>query len=101
MARWWIELGIWEMPTGDTSAQETDKTVETTYAMGADGLMHGFIPNKDAVPEWVATEIKQTWNEARAKGWEMEAFRILETMVDRLGYGRTENNPPLWLKKQP
>jgi hypothetical protein len=26
---------------------------------------------------------------------EMAAFRIIERMVDRLGYGRTENNPSL------
>jgi hypothetical protein len=29
-----------------------------------------------------------------AKG-QMEAFQILERMVDRIGYGRLENNPSL------
>jgi hypothetical protein len=48
-----------------------------------------------AVPGWVATEILETWKAAREAGGELQAFRIIERMVDRLGYGRTENNPPL------
>lgn len=48
-----------------------------------------------AIPEWAATEIRETWNAARKAGGELQAFRIIERMVDRLGYGRTENNPPL------
>ena len=48
-----------------------------------------------AVPEDVAREIRNTWKAAREAGGEMQAFRIIERMVDRLGYGRTENNPPL------
>jgi len=40
-------------------------------------------------------EIKATWSAARDAHGQMEAFRILERMVDRLGYGRTENNPSL------
>ena len=47
------------------------------------------------VPDWVAEEIKTTWRAARDAGGEMAAFRIIERMVDRLGYGRTENNPSL------
>jgi hypothetical protein len=47
------------------------------------------------VPDWVAKEIRTTWRAARDSGSELEAFRILEVMVDRLGYGRIENNPSL------
>lgn len=42
-----------------------------------------------------AEEIKTAWRAARNAPGQTEAFRILERMVDRLGYGRTENNPPL------
>ena len=48
-----------------------------------------------SVPEWVAEEIKATWQAARDAGGEMQAFRIIERMVDRLGYGRRKNNPSL------
>ena len=48
-----------------------------------------------AIPEWAAAEIRETWNSARASGSELQAFRIIERMVDRLGYGRTQGNPPL------
>jgi len=48
-----------------------------------------------SVPAWVADEIKTTWRAARDAGGEMAAFRIIERMVDRLGYGRIENNPSL------
>ena len=48
-----------------------------------------------AVPEDVAREIRDTWKAAREAGGEWQAFRIIERMVHRLGYGRTENNPPL------
>ena len=52
-------------------------------------------PGSAPVPDWVAEEIKATWRAARDAGGEMAAFRIIERMVDRLGYGRTENNPSL------
>ena len=48
-----------------------------------------------SVPAWVADEIKKTWRAARDAGGEMAAFRIIERMVDRLGYGRMKNNPSL------
>ena len=48
-----------------------------------------------SVPDWVAEEIKATWQAARDAGGEMQAFRIIERMADRLGYGRMENNPSL------
>ena len=48
-----------------------------------------------SVPAWVADEIKATWRAARDAGGEMAAFRIIERMVDRLGYGRRKNNPSL------
>jgi hypothetical protein len=47
------------------------------------------------VPGWVVTEIKETWNAACEAGSQLAAFRIFERMVDRIGYGRTENNPSL------
>lgn len=40
-------------------------------------------------------EIRDTWAKARDAQGQTEAFRILERMVDRLGYGRFENNPSL------
>lgn len=40
-------------------------------------------------------EILATWHAARKANGQLAAFRILERMVDRLGYGRTENNPSL------
>ena len=52
-------------------------------------------PCSASVPEWVAEEIKATWQAARDAGGEMQAFRIIERMVDRLGYGRRKNNPSL------
>ncbi len=51
--------------------------------------------SREPVPVWVADEIRKTWNAARAAGGELQAFRIIERMVDRLGYGRVENNPPM------
>lgn len=50
---------------------------------------------KPDAPDWVKEEIIATWNAARNSGSQTEAFRILERMVDRIGYGRIENNPPL------
>ena len=52
-------------------------------------------PCSASVPDWVAEEIKATWQAARDAGGEMQAFRIIERMVDRLGYGRRKNNPSL------
>ncbi len=40
-------------------------------------------------------EIRETWSAVRSADGQTEAFRIMERMVDRLGYGRTENNPSL------
>ncbi len=48
-----------------------------------------------SVPDWAAEEIRATWRAARDAGNQLESFRIIERMVDRLGYGRTENNPSL------
>lgn len=39
-------------------------------------------------------EIKRTWTKAQGMG-QLEAYRLFERMTDRLGYGRTVNNPPL------
>jgi hypothetical protein len=47
------------------------------------------------VPDWVAKEVRETWQAARAAGNLIESLRILERMVDRLGNGRTRNNPSL------
>jgi len=48
-----------------------------------------------SVPDWAAAEIRATWRAARDAGNQLESFRLIERMVDRLGYGRTENNPSL------
>ena len=45
--------------------------------------------------EEMAEEIRRTWDTARSVNGQMEAFRILERMVDRLGYGRRVDNPSL------
>jgi len=47
------------------------------------------------VPDWAAEEIRATWRAARDAGNQLDSFRIIERMVDRLGYGRRENNPSL------
>ena len=54
-----------------------------------------------SVPDWVAEEIRTTWRAARDAGSQLESFRIIERMVDRLGYGRTENNPSLAPNEEP
>jgi len=50
--------------------------------------------------EEMAEEIRRTWGAARSVNGQLEAFRILERMVDRLGYGRLKNNPTLAPPKQ-
>ncbi|MEN6549974.1 MAG: hypothetical protein ABFE07_28355 [Armatimonadia bacterium] len=45
--------------------------------------------------EQLRKEIRETWSAARSAGGQTEAYRILERMVDRLGYGRIDNNPSL------
>jgi hypothetical protein len=47
------------------------------------------------VPDWAAKEIRETWQAAREAGNLLDSFRILERMIDRLGHGRTKNNPSL------
>jgi hypothetical protein len=47
------------------------------------------------VPDWAAEEIRATWRAARDAGNQLDSFRIIERMVDRLGYRRTKNNPSL------
>ncbi len=44
--------------------------------------------------EQMRDEIKRTWAKAQGLG-QLEAYRLFERMTDRLGYGRTVNNPPL------
>ena len=45
-------------------------------------------------------EMRATWSIARDANGQLESFRIIERMVDRLGYGRTEGNPSLARKPQ-
>jgi len=49
-----------------------------------------------------AKEIRESWRIARGAGSQTEAFRVIERMVDRLGYGRRDGNPslidPIWIK---
>ena len=52
-------------------------------------------PEAQEVPEWIAKEIKDTWRAMRTCESQLEAYRICERMVDRLGYGRRDDNPPL------
>jgi hypothetical protein len=54
--------------------------------------------NPLVIPEWISNEVRNTWNSARSCGSQIEAFRLFERMVDRIGYGRLENNPPLFTK---
>lgn len=64
--------------------------METCEEIVADAPMNREKRAKDA-----AYEIRETWDAARKAGSDMEAFRILERMVFRLGYGRIANNPSL------
>jgi hypothetical protein len=48
-----------------------------------------------AISPAAADEIRATWRTARDAAGQSESFRILERMVDRLGYGRTKDNPSL------
>jgi len=43
----------------------------------------------------VRSEIRETWRDATLVDGQTAAFRILERMVDRLGYERTKDNPSL------
>lgn len=54
----------------------------------------------EPVPDWAAAEIKATWRTAKDAGGQEEAYRIIERMVDRLGYGRTVDNPSLAIDKE-
>lgn len=49
----------------------------------------------EEVPKWAADEIKATWKAMRSCEGQLEAYRICERMVDRLGYGRRDDNPSL------
>ena len=49
----------------------------------------------DALREDERAEIRDAWMAARKANGQREAFVILERMVDRIGWQRTENNPPL------
>jgi hypothetical protein len=49
---------------------------------------------RDQIPEWIAREIRETWRAALATNGFMESYGILERMVERLGYGRIDENPP-------
>lgn len=50
---------------------------------------------KEEMPEWAREEIRATWKAMRNCDGQLEAYRICERMVDRLGYGRTDDNPSL------
>ena len=43
----------------------------------------------------IRSEIRETWTAATTARGQMEAYGIMQRMVDRLGYSRTENNPSL------
>lgn len=45
--------------------------------------------------EEIAKEIRETWRQASSGCGQLESYRLIERMVDRLGYGRTNNNPSL------
>ena len=40
----------------------------------------------EAIPAWVSEEIKATWTAMQGAG-QTEAYRIMERMVKRIGYG--------------
>jgi len=48
------------------------------------------LPN--SVPDWVSTEVKATWAAMQGVG-QMEAYRIMERMVRRLGYRDLRDQP--------
>ena len=39
-----------------------------------------------SMPDWIKAEVKATWTAMQGVG-QMEAYRIMERMVRRLGYG--------------
>jgi len=43
-------------------------------------------PAPGSVPDWIKAEVKATWTAMQGAG-QMEAYRIMERMVKRLGYG--------------
>jgi len=43
------------------------------------------------IPEWAAKEIRDTWKAMRSCDGQLEAYRLCERMVDRLGYNRMKN----------
>jgi hypothetical protein len=95
----WVGKGI-----GSRATIVFVDSVSVTYRLGGEQFTRsrrGFIknytpaPSLPSVPEPIAEEIRDTWRAAREANSQHEAFRIFERMTDRLGYGRTENNPPL------
>lgn len=46
--------------------------------------------------ETLRAEVRAAWRAARGAQGQSESFRIIERLVDRVGYDRTENNPPLY-----
>ena len=53
------------------------------------------VENYGSVPSWVQEEIRCTWRAATECGNQRDSFNVLERMVDRIGYGRLKDNPPL------
>lgn len=49
----------------------------------------------EPIPDWVSKEIIATWRKASNGICHLETFKVLDRMVDRLGYGRTTDNPSL------
>jgi hypothetical protein len=43
-------------------------------------------PAPGSVPDWIKAEVKATWKAMQGAG-QLEAYRIMERMVKRLGYG--------------
>ena len=43
----------------------------------------------------IRKEVRLTWRAARDSDGQTQAFRVLERMVDRVGYGRIQNSPSL------
>ena len=50
------------------------------------------------VPDWIAAEVREAWHAATGAGGQLRAYRILESMVDRIGYGRGLDKPPRYLE---
>ncbi len=82
-------------PSDQAIAKATEFLYGDNLPSGAEVHVERLAKLLDETKEEIAKEVRQTWSAVRSANGQTEAFRILERMVDRIGYGRRENNPSL------